>query len=186
MKDIYQQRWEMGSFDNLQNENCQYSSSFSWCHFRLWTTSQGIKQIMNKQLPPQRCKKSIKWLCDHVLSRNRRLARRKALTSSELNRLEFRPKKGGEFLPPPSALPFKGEAQRHVSKGTKSSWVWCPRRQKKGTLVRDSGPKMQICAGRAAPRGGEVLRTTELGNGRHPAGLARFLLLSPRGPTASY
>lgn len=33
----------MGSSDNLPNENCQYSSSFSWCHFRLWTTSPGEK-----------------------------------------------------------------------------------------------------------------------------------------------
>lgn len=136
---------------------------------------------------PQRCEKSIKRLHDCVLSRNRHLAQKAAPTSSE----GIQAKKGAQFLPPPSVLPFKGEGWQHVSKGRKSSRVRSPHRQRKGGLVRDSRPKGQVCAGR-----GEMLplrrqsppgaKQRALGVGKTPSGLARFLLLSPQGPAASH
>lgn len=106
---------------------------------------------MNKRLPPQRCKKSIKWLCDHVLSRNRRLARRKALTSSELNRPEFRPKKGASFCLLPWCCPSRGKHSGTFPKARKAPGYGARVGRRKGRWWGTVDPKCRSAPAEQLP-----------------------------------
>lgn len=122
------------------------SSSFSWCHFRLWTAFPGEKaDKMNKWLPPQWCEKSIKRLCDYALSRNRHLAQGKV----ELNQVEFRPKRGLSFCLYPWCCPSRGKHRGMILKLQKLL-VGSPQERKEGWWGIE-GPKGRFAPAKQLP-----------------------------------
>lgn len=148
--------------------------------------SQGKKEIKWINGFPPVMWECVEWLCDSVLSKNRHLAQWKATTSSEINQVRFRSKKGLNICLLPGWLLFKGEEQQLISKGTRSSWVESPHWQRKEGLVSDRGPKRPMCTTRSAPQGGEMFPTTE--SEHQQLGHQRWVLARlPRDlPTSSY